>query len=125
MEKIMEKFGLKVNEAGIWFKIIFWGSLITTPLVVIGYTVKTFNGVYSTPQGLWYITTSIIGLWCLWLIAKQQKIGWYVLLIAAVFAAVINTVINPNHCWVFLTTGISVYLYYLSLKHKGFWQKLC
>ena len=125
MNKIMNKFGLKVSEAGIWFKILFYGSFVTTPLVIMGYILKINLGEYTTPQGLWYISSSVIGLWCIWLLAKQQKIGWYVLMIAAVFAAIINTIINPNHWWIFITTGISVCLYYLALRHKGFWQKLC
>ena len=118
-------FGLKLAEAGIWFKIIFWGSVICTPLTVGLYALFMVEGIWPIPMGMWFIACAISGLWCIWLLAKQQKLGWNLLIFITIISAIINPIIDPSQWWVFLTSGACVYLYYLSLRHKGFWQKLC
>jgi hypothetical protein len=118
-------FSLKISEAGVWFKILFWGSIVCTPLIVISYTSKMLMGVWTIPMGMWFVVCALSGFWCIWLLAQQKKIGWNLLIFVTIFSAIINTIVNPSHWWVFLTSGGCVYLYYLSLRHKGYWQKLC
>jgi hypothetical protein len=124
-EKIMERFGLKISEAGIWFKILFWGSVICTPLTVSMYALFMIEGIWPVSMGMWFTVCALSGFWCIWLLAQQKKLGWTLLIFITVFSAIINTIIDPSQWWVFLSSGVCVYLYYLSLRHKGFWYKLC
>jgi hypothetical protein len=122
--KVMNKKIGMLSETGIWFKIIFWSALICCPLTVSMYAFFVHEGLIPFTTAMWFSVNSVAVLLCLWMIAGGIKLGWYILVAITAFSAIVTTLVTPSQWWVFLTSSAVMYLYYLALRHKGFWYKL-
>jgi hypothetical protein len=113
------------NDCGVWFKILFWAMLVCNPITALSYIVLWIGGMVSAEETVYIVTSSIFAVMAIWRLRTGFKSGWY-LMLGLVLLGMVHTavILPPEQLWVLLATPASIFLWYLTLRHKGFWYRL-